>query len=336
MVRILGQSGAVNDFMIEMRRRGITIFKDFSEVLDFKNEWQRRIINYKKKKRDELLSEISKDKEFLKSLDLEGRILIRQESLLTEQKELPFKLKTLTESYQEDPQNSSLAKVITLTRARIEDLEQNFDEILKQPFTKEITLAKKLDARLDNIDYEVDIFCHDYIQDTFRVVNTIDSLMIFFAGAIGEFKTITQLKLLPDSYILVNNYNMEFLKPIFYPKEQEWIETVQIDHLVVGPSGIFILETKNWSEETITDPSKYSPIKQVQRANYALYSYLKMIFSSTKIPLRNILVMVGQQVVDEFAFVKILPPERLISHITYFESFFSSEDINYLLEVLTK
>ena len=37
------------------------------------------------------------------------------------------------------------------------------------------------------------------------------------------------------------------------------IKSIQIDHILVTNSGIFLIETKNWSEKSLNNPSLRSP-----------------------------------------------------------------------------
>jgi hypothetical protein len=41
-----------------------------------------------------------------------------------------------------------------------------------------------------------------------------------------------------------------------------------------GPTGLFILETKNWSKQSIKNEDLFSPVQQVKRAAFALFVYL--------------------------------------------------------------
>jgi hypothetical protein len=61
-------------------------------------------------------------------------------------------------------------------------------------------------------------------------------------GAIGEQSVESVLKALSDDYILINNFVHIFKSPLFYTKRDK-IKSVQIDHILVGPPGVFLIET---------------------------------------------------------------------------------------------
>ena len=63
--------------------------------------------------------------------------------------------------------------------------------------------------------------------------------MTWRKGALGEYEVGAELERLSDSYVVFNDVNTE--------------EFGNFDHIVVGPPGIFALETKNWTGLIDTD-----------------------------------------------------------------------------------
>ena len=67
----------------------------------------------------------------------------------------------------------------------------------------------------------------------FRVREHETDRMTWRKGALGEYEVGAELERLPDDYFVFNDINTE--------------EFRNFDHIVVGPKGIFAVETKNWS-----------------------------------------------------------------------------------------
>jgi hypothetical protein len=67
----------------------------------------------------------------------------------------------------------------------------------------------------------------------FRVEKYETDRMTWRKGALGEYEVGAELERLPDDYLVFNDINTE--------------EFGNFDHIVVGPKGIFAIETKNWS-----------------------------------------------------------------------------------------
>jgi hypothetical protein len=92
----------------------------------------------------------------------------------------------------------------------------------------------------------------------------------YLVGARGEEWVGRQLALLPAGYTVFNSAE---------PLQQDHPAAIDYDHLVVGPSGIYVIETKNW-RATVTveegkvlynghEPSR-PPLEQVKRTANAL------------------------------------------------------------------
>lgn len=106
---------------------------------------------------------------------------------------------------------------------------------------------------------------------------------IYKAGLIGEATSENVLSKLPDDYFLFPSIEIEFED-----------SKSQIDHLIVGPTGVFILETKNINGHIVgSDDDReiiihkvgqkggqyqstmYNPVKQVSTHVYRTSAYLK-------------------------------------------------------------
>lgn len=178
------------------------------------------------------------------------------------------------------------------------------------------------------------------LDHTKRVIDEINS---YIYGAIGEQKVVEELKQLPDEYILINDFTLNFDKPIFYSQERSYIKSVQIDHLLISPAGIFLIETKNWSKESLKNINLRSPVAQIKRTNYALFRLLSDNFNSKlgkhhwgkrKIPIRNLIVLINRKPTEEFQYVKILTLPELVGYVKYFQPSLSDREVNQISDYL--
>ena len=111
----------------------------------------------------------------------------------------------------------------------------------------------------------------------------------FSKGKIGEEKVATLLRLLPKEYVVLNNVIISNGK-----------STAQIDHVVVSPYGIFVIETKNykgwifgkdyykqWTQNIFGRRYKfYNPVKQNETHIKALR---KLLYQFGNIPYISII-----------------------------------------------
>ncbi len=191
--------------------------------------------------------------------------------------------------------------------------------------------------------YDTKLKALHYIQ------SVATELYPLIAGAIGENLVVEELKKLSGTYILINDFSFVFEKPIYYKQNNARILSIQIDHLLVTSAGIFILETKNWSKTSLANRDLWSPIEQMQRANFALYTLLRgtkatgnMLLKEhhwglKRIPIKNILVMIHHRPKERFNNVAVKTLKELNSYIVYFEPIFDYTEVrsigDYLLRI---
>jgi hypothetical protein len=116
--------------------------------------------------------------------------------------------------------------------------------------------------------------CSPRHEELARIKKVIEELNPLVAGAVGENLVVEELRMLPGKNILINDFSIDFVKPIYNRKEDDRIYSVQIDHLLITNAGVFVIETKNWSKKSVESPSLRSPVDQVRRTSYALFVIL--------------------------------------------------------------
>lgn len=165
-------------------------------------------------------------------------------------------------------------------------------------------------------------------------------------GAIGEQEALNELRKLPDSFHIINDFQYEFSRWLHNRKSDDWIRSIQVDHVVIGPSGVFIIETKNWSNKSIQNIDLYSPVEQIKRTNYAIFRLLNRAvehnllpllghhWGSRKISVNSIILMTNKKPNLEFQYVKILPLNNLCQYITRFRPIYADDEVQQLVDYL--
>jgi hypothetical protein len=164
----------------------------------------------------------------------------------------------------------------------------------------------------------------------------IDEVNNSIYGALGEQKVVKELENLSDENYLINDFALSFYPAIYNRQENDYIKSIQIDHLLVTPSGIFLIETKNWSEKSLASLDLRSPVQQVKRTSFALFKLLTDDISNDrlkieqhhwgdkKIPIKNIIVLTNSKPNEEFQYVKLLNTNELLGYIKYFKPIFTN------------
>lgn len=117
-----------------------------------------------------------------------------------------------------------------------------------------------------------------------------------------------------------------------------------MDHLVIGPTGIFLIETKNWSQQSIESVSLRSPVEQIRKANKLVYillrertKYVRLFhdhWGQKRIQIRNVILMMNHRPAAEYEYVKIVLLERINRYIQYFEAQLSAAEVDAITEIL--
>ncbi len=102
-------------------------------------------------------------------------------------------------------------------------------------------LIKKHAALVNNYETIVTKRCADSYRDLEFIKETVEGLYSIIAGAIGESAVVSELQKLSDNYYLINDFSLNFNPPIFNKRENDRIYSIQIDHLLVSQSGVFVL-----------------------------------------------------------------------------------------------
>jgi len=182
-----------------------------------------------------------------------------------------------------------------------------------------------------------------------RQLEALKQIMVSnnYWGAEGELHVIEKLRTLPDEYYLFNDLNLELEEYITF--ESKKLKSAQVDHLLVGPSGIYVIETKNWSPAYVKKVFKehsFTPYDQVRRSSYLVYRYLNGLKSggllrrgyfklaSREIKVQPVIAIAGSKIPLEKSPVQVLFADSLSSHVLDREVTLSKGDIKKIVKQL--
>ena len=123
---------------------------------------------------------------------------------------------------------------------------------------------------------------------------------------------------LPDDWHVFHDVNVEQCRWSYENGKHR--RFAQIDHVVVGPGGVFVLETKRWSQSFVSAGHYYDPYEQVEWAAKLLYRLLND-GARQKIRVREVIASHGAlppKPADSYA--KVLPPGEVCGYIRRFKT----------------
>lgn len=348
MARIYGIIESLKSLKSELENKGISRFNSVREINDF-------LSNYNSEKLT-ILNDISDklEKEYFETrTNLKQRIQNKTEIINVETEKIENRisdlqtkidliynckddnfLKKLFSSvrlyFLKNQSNYFLKNKTKLINSSVKDISKNIeiDEIFIKEYEteKQNLIEKRAKPKTEKLEY---------------IRNVLENSRNLISGAIGENLVVKEIEKLSDDYVLINDFNLSFSRPIFYKKHNQRINSIQIDHLLISKAGIFIIETKNWSKSSVNSISLRSPIEQIERSNFALYVYIsENIFlnehhwGEQKIPIRNLIVMINNKPKAKFKFVSIKLLRELNDYIKYFEPVLTEKQLNRIITKL--
>ena len=348
---IINQIGSLTDLLSELESNSIHRFESLKDIIAFRSNTKSEILRYKLEQEINLTKTISAYKSELLSKTAEFQYLIvtREAGISAQKDRINNYLKAeqcganlftrycryiKRKYYQYENKRLSDKLENDLTKLR------NNEKLYIQNISNKIQNAEKL------FDETISEEVAKYEKRITRILEVLNNLNPLFVGAIGEQKALNELSKLSDEYYVINDFKMNFSPPIYNKQENDRICSIQIDHVVFGPTGIFIIETKNWSNKSIASLDLFSPVKQIRRSGFALFCYLNDLirrgrlntFSSHwgeyKISIKNLLLMVGATTREQFQYIKIIDLQHLIADITRKDIVFDQDQIKEILRSL--
>jgi hypothetical protein len=349
MCKVHNQVGCLTFVKSYLHKHNLTEFSSINELIAFQNCYGA--------KRQQFLTnsaaviENEKTKLLSDSHELRASIEFYKASI---NKELLGQLETYNAQLQElsNSENSWKAIVNSFKYVFLERKIRRKENDIQSSVLRSVQhLVKTLERNENRYNYINSKFedavidhCAKELQALVRKKNLIDEINSSIYGAIGEQRVSNELGKLPDDYILINDFCLSFNPPIYNKKENDRITSIQADHLLITPSGLFLIETKNWSEESMNNLDLRSPVSQLKRTSYALFTLLNSDASflnhhhwgKKKIPIKNLLVLMNRKPQEEFQFVKVLTLNQLLGYIKYFPPLFTAVEIERIAEELIR
>ncbi|TFF40931.1 nuclease-related domain-containing protein [Mucilaginibacter psychrotolerans] len=352
MCKVYHEIGCLTEIKSRLRAHNIHEYKSLNEVIKFRDNYsssRKQIIS-----NHELL--IEQEKVTLSESIVQLEHAIKEQEIVVKEK------------YEEGLENlnTQLCNLLSTNSNGKRSIVIYIKSVilkLRIRYTK-ITVNSRIDYSLKHLtdDYNKKNDRHKYIVSNFdeavresgspqlneldRKKQVIDEINAFIYGALGEHKVVKELEKLSDDYILINDFTCAFNPPIYRRQQNDYIKSIQIDHILVAPSGVFLIETKNWSKDSLNNLNLHSPVEQIRRTNFALYKIMNNEISNArftlgkhhwgdrKIPIKNLIVLINHKPIEEFQHVKILAVNGLINYVGYFKPCFSPKETGDLAEYL--
>ena len=156
-----------------------------------------------------------------------------------------------------------------------------------------------------------------------------------YLGTYGEIRALHELKKLGDDFHVVCDVKIALPNYVSYNGNHN-LKSARMDFVVVGPTGIIVIEVKNWSSAYRDNHKGISPHEQVDRAGRVLYKYLDKYPSLRKPKITQLLVPIqcNLHYDKKYKHVLVCDPPKVREFIENNNSVLPSENINKAISLL--
>ena len=347
MAKIFNQIGSLTQLVRILKVNGIEGFETMDDIRMFRNNYKKSLKEINKGGYDILKQKIADIQ--LKHRELSAELsndIKKRKDLLSD--ELIGIKKYLRES---EESQKFLKKFFFRLRSkkllkRKNILEHSFEEEVRKPFKRRFEEIGQLQSEISDKENNPEEWVKKYTSNKTKKQEFILSVFVenkfLFYGAVGEEQAMRELSKLPDTYVVINDYQLKFWRPIYNKNNDDKIYSVQIDHVVIGPTGIYLIETKNWSKHSVRNYDLFSPVKQLCRHNFAMFVLLndaKNIKISShwgerQISPQNIILLTGYRPNENYKYVKIILIPEIVKYISCRREVFNEKEVNSIADCL--
>lgn len=354
MCKVYNTIGCLNALQIHLVRYNIDHFHTLNELISFRKNYrinEEQIISdhtlFIEKEKTELeegISELNTANEQTK-IDLRNQLKQKLDILNQEIENLPATNSKIIPTIKDYWLNLVLCIKFWFAQLKFQFDVAFFSYQAKKLLSEKNKRLAYISANFQDAVNESSFLSLQAFEKKKEIIETLNNTIY---GAIGEKKVEDLLKKLPDDYILINDFCCTFDPPIYNKRNNDHIHSIQIDHLLLSPSGIFLIETKNWSNDSINNSKLRSPVEQILRTNFAVYIMLnnelenlhqnlaRQYWGNRKVPIKNIVVFTNNKPSEEFQFVKIVTLNELLPYIKCFNPSFLFEETEMIADFLLK
>lgn len=347
MTRVYGNIQSLKSLKSELQSKGVTKFNSVGEINRFLSNFNRELKTVLDDEAEQLEKEYTEASERLEV----------NKKCYSERSELEsIRIANRISALKAKVQGIQLDKMNYLSRIlfwiKLQLVKQKLKYLIKNESQIIDSAVKEISKQIE----EDENFIHEYNSSRKELIKSrsetkisrlkytrsvIEGASNLISGAIGESLVVKEIKKLSDDYVLINDFNLTFSRPVYYKKQNQRIYSIQVDHLLISKAGIFIIETKNWSKSSIDSLSLRSPIEQIRRSSFALFIYisnnLKLKdhhWGEQQVPIRNLIVMINNKPKGKFKHVSIKLLSELNTYLEYFEPVLTDSQVSRIASKL--
>jgi hypothetical protein len=139
-----------------------------------------------------------------------------------------------------------------------------------------------------------------------------------------------ELNKLPRQYRILKNIFFCLKVPVTYPRLSEKVRSCQIDYVVIGPTGVFVIESKQWDEYAFKE---MIPYQQADIADLIVYIKLNNHYTR-RIPKYTIMLVPPNMPVIDYGYIHQVSVWDLTTFIVEKRELLSKSEIREITRIM--
>ncbi len=132
-------------------------------------------------------------------------------------------------------------------------------------------------------------------------------------GYYGELIVMDTLQQLSDDYYVISD--VRITRESGHRFDGRMLKSARVDHIVIGPKGVYCIETKHWNSVKNKDTDKPSPGEQARRSSHLLYKYLKYTCGLNGVKVMGIVLYTNTTIKGKEDFVRFMRNDEVLQYL---------------------
>jgi hypothetical protein len=351
MASSFGQAGSTTK-LVSLLQGTEYVINTLSDVIDFQKNYQIQYDALKEKAKIDLAATIAKlDSDIAQqSTEYAQHLADKKIELGQELEKLNSELPLLQKKEENFFKNLIQKVRYYFANTRKTYLDQNIVNEAKRIYRSEeltiVDLQKELDDKKTNTETWVEKLTQQYTAQLQWVQKTISTNTQLLHDAQSEELVIEKLSKLPEDYFMINNYSKKFYKPLQNKATNEWVSSSLIDHIVIGPTGLFCIDTKYWDADHMGPSNLAQSAKELIASDFVLSTILNQSayqgdlppfrINGVPVPItpKNIILLMNTSTVEPIEKVSVQTIDTIHNTIVNSDKIFAPDAIECLKNFL--
>ncbi|HEY3272154.1 MAG TPA: nuclease-related domain-containing protein [Methanocella sp.] len=157
----------------------------------------------------------------------------------------------------------------------------------------------------------------NHLLSLYREKDVLDSITREYRselkGYYGELIVMDTLQQLNDDYYVISD--VRITRESGHRFDGRMLKSARVDHIVIGPKGVYCIETKHWNSLKNKDTDKPSPGEQARRSSHLLYKYLKYTCGITGVKVMGIVLYTNTTIKGKEDFVRFMRNDEVLQYL---------------------